>query len=86
MTWRTFAVIATVTLIVLGFIVDSFLHHQRDVQSCAMSYSRPSFIPVDPGPNSRLGQKYKLYLFREGLMDLPNEVNWLYIDVLRSIH
>ncbi|KAI8144743.1 PGAP1-like protein-domain-containing protein [Fennellomyces sp. T-0311] len=38
-----------------------------------MSYSRPSFVPIDPGPDSRLGQKYTLYLFREGFMDAPNE-------------
>ena len=72
--WRVFGIVGFLTLIVLGFIADSFLHHQRDVQSCAMSYSRPSYIPVTPGPNSRLANKYSLYLFRETVYDKPNEV------------
>ncbi|KAI9494900.1 PGAP1-like protein-domain-containing protein [Zychaea mexicana] len=40
-----------------------------------MSYSRPSYVPVNPGPESRLAHKYALYLFRETAMDKPNEPN-----------
>lgn len=66
-----FLVIAA-TMLALYTIADSFLFHQRDVQACQMSYSRPSFrrLPV----TSRLSNKYKMYLYREGGLDDPNKV------------
>ncbi|KAI8338597.1 PGAP1-like protein-domain-containing protein [Chlamydoabsidia padenii] len=54
-------------------VLDSFLHHQRDVPGCQMSYSRPSFIPIHV-PHSRLADKYSLYLYREGGIDPDNQL------------
>ncbi|KAI9248590.1 PGAP1-like protein-domain-containing protein [Phascolomyces articulosus] len=73
--WHLRGVIALLTLTILWFMVDSFLHQQRDDQSCTMSYSRPSYVHIVPKPNSRLSYKYELYLFRETVLDNPNEIS-----------
>ncbi|KAF7727956.1 GPI inositol deacylase, partial [Apophysomyces ossiformis] len=38
-----------------------------------MSYSRPSFVEVEPGPSSRLENKYKLYSYREIYFQNPGQ-------------
>ncbi|KAI8089198.1 PGAP1-like protein-domain-containing protein [Halteromyces radiatus] len=69
MTPRTI-LLALIVISLLGFyvILDSFIYHQRDPPGCQMSYSRPSFIPLQV-PHARLTDKYSLYLYREGGID-----------------
>lgn len=64
-----------VILVVSILLVDSFLHRQRDTQMCEMSYSRPVFVPLAPGPTSRIRDKYTLYLYRERIIDNMHEVH-----------
>lgn len=68
---RLVILVIAATILALYTIADSFLFHQRDVQACQMSYSRPSFrrFPV----TSRLSNKYEIYLYREGGVDDPNK-------------
>lgn len=39
-----------------------------------MSYAYPTFTEVTNKPNSTLSAKYKLYLYREGYLDGPDQV------------
>ncbi|ORZ11221.1 PGAP1-like protein-domain-containing protein [Absidia repens] len=70
-----FSLLALIAINLLGcyMILDSFIRHQRDAPGCQMSYSRPSFIHI-PVPQSRLAAKYSLYLYREGGIDSPSQL------------
>lgn len=73
--WPVLLILALATLGTLLVLIDSYLNHQRDIQNCQMSYSRPGFVKVAPGPTSRLATKYTLYLYREGLIDSQHQVH-----------
>lgn len=68
------------TVLVLFAMADSFYLHlfkteqRHEQQQCAMSYAYPTFTEITPKPNSTLSAKYKLYLYREGYLDGPDQV------------
>ncbi|CAO3702752.1 unnamed protein product [Rhizopus stolonifer] len=59
----------------IGVILDSFLHHQRDVSGCQQSYMRPQYIRQVgfDSEMTRFAGKYSLYLYREKGVDLSNK-------------
>ncbi|KAL9553665.1 hypothetical protein PS6_003807 [Mucor atramentarius] len=68
------------TILVLFAMVDSFYLHlfeteqRHEQQQCAMSYAYPTFAEIANKPNSTLSAKYKLYLYREGYLDGPDQL------------
>lgn len=60
----------------IGIILDSFLHHQRDVSGCRESYMRPQYIKQTEFDSemTRFAGKYSLYLYREKGVDLADQV------------
>lgn len=59
-------------------ILDSFIHHQRDVNGCKESYMRPSYIRQTgfDSEMTRFAGKYALYLYREKDVDVSDQVNF----------
>ncbi|CEI99970.1 hypothetical protein RMCBS344292_14042 [Rhizopus microsporus] len=59
----------------IGIILDSFLHHQRDVSGCRESYMRPQYIKQTEFDSemTRFAGKYSLYLYREKGVDLADQ-------------
>ncbi|GAN01712.1 GPI inositol-deacylase [Mucor ambiguus] len=47
---------------------------RHEQQQCAMSYAYPTFTEITNNPNSTLSAKYKLYLYREGYLDGPDQL------------
>ena len=68
--------------ILLSFIsifvmLDSFQHHQRDVDGCQDSFMQPIYIRQTgfDSEMTRFASKYALYLYREKDVDLSDQVN-----------
>jgi len=77
--WILWALVLS-TALGLFAMVDSFYLHlfstaqRHEQQQCAMSYAYPTFTEITNKPNSTLSAKYKLYLYREGYLDGPDQV------------
>ncbi|KAK4514962.1 uncharacterized protein ATC70_002569 [Mucor velutinosus] len=77
--WILFALVVG-TILALFAMVDSFYLHlfksaqRQEQQQCAMSYAYPTFTEITNKPNSALSAKYKLYLYREGYLDGPDQL------------
>jgi hypothetical protein len=73
---RTYLAVAGGSFLLLLGMFWSFLFASRDPKLCEMSYSRPIYIEQLSFNTSwsRLAEKYSLYLYREGGIDISDYV------------
>ncbi|KAI8064463.1 PGAP1-like protein-domain-containing protein [Gongronella butleri] len=60
---------------ILGVMLDSFFHYQKDQSTCQESYMRPVFIKQEgfDSEMTRFAGKYSLHLYREKGVDLSDQ-------------
>lgn len=63
-------------LMILIFILHSFVTRQLDTKGCRMSYMRPSFVKLSDfdTEHTNFASKYSMYLYREGGIDHDEKV------------
>jgi hypothetical protein len=73
---RTYWAVAAGSFLLLLAMVWSFLFASRDPKLCEMSYSRPLYVEQLSfnASWSRLAEKYSLFLYREGGIDISDNV------------
>ncbi|RIB09972.1 PGAP1-like protein [Gigaspora rosea] len=68
-------IIFLVTVCLLGMVIDSFLHYQKDAPGCKVSMMYPSYIKQHgfDSEQTRFAGKYGLYLYRDEAYDRSDQ-------------